>query len=162
MRRLALLAPALLAGCTAIPKPVAQVAAPTPSPQIAAPAPVSADWRERPLAPGTWRYAAVGDTTEARFGEPGAPAFTMRCDRARRQVLLIRAGVTAGTLSIRTYYALRSWPVSATGVALSANDPALDQIAFSRGRFAVEADGLPPLYLPAWAEPSRVIEDCRG
>lgn len=40
-------------------------------------------------------------------------------------------------------------------------DPILDAIAFSRGRFAFEAAGLPTLYLPSWPEVSRVIEDCR-
>jgi len=44
---------------------------------------------------------------------------------------------------------------------LSARDPLLDAIAFSRGRFALEAAGLETLYLPAWPELSRVIEDCR-
>lgn len=44
---------------------------------------------------------------------------------------------------------------------LSARDSLLDAIALSRGRFAVEAAGLPTLYLPSWAEVSRVIEDCR-
>lgn len=44
---------------------------------------------------------------------------------------------------------------------LAANDALLDSMAFSRGRFAVEVNGLPTLYLPAWAEVGRVIEDCR-
>lgn len=50
-----------------------------------------------------------------------------------------------------------SWLV----VSLPAGDPLLDAIAFSRGRFALEAAGLPTLYLPAWPELSRVVEDCR-
>jgi hypothetical protein len=33
---------------------------------------------------------------------------------------------------------------------------------FSRGRFAVETDGLPTLVLQTWPEPARVVEDCRG
>lgn len=45
---------------------------------------------------------------------------------------------------------------------LRAGDPLLDAMAFSRGRFAIEVNGLPTLYLPAWAEIGRVIEDCRG
>jgi hypothetical protein len=35
-------------------------------------------------------------------------------------------------------------------------------MALSKGRFAVEVDGEAPLYLPSYAEVSRVIEDCRG
>jgi hypothetical protein len=46
-------------------------------------------------------------------------------------------------------------------VVLTARDPLLDAMAFSRGRFALEAAGLETLYLPAWPELSRVIEDCR-
>jgi len=38
----------------------------------------------------------------------------------------------------------------------------LDQIAYSRGRFAIEIAGLEPLIVPAWPEVGRVIEDCRG
>jgi hypothetical protein len=45
--------------------------------------------------------------------------------------------------------------------SLSANDPFLEAIAFSKGRFAVEVQGLDPLYLPAWPEVTRVIEECR-
>ena len=44
---------------------------------------------------------------------------------------------------------------------LPARDPALDAIAFSRGRFALETAGLATLYLPSWPEISRVVEDCR-
>ena len=44
----------------------------------------------------------------------------------------------------------------------TASDPGLDQIAFSRGRITIEQPGQPTLVLPTWAEPVRVIEDCRG
>ena len=45
--------------------------------------------------------------------------------------------------------------------SLGARDPLLDQMAFSKGRFAVEVAGRTPLYLPSWPEVTRVIEDCR-
>lgn len=45
---------------------------------------------------------------------------------------------------------------------LSAYDPLLDAIIFSRGRIAVGIPGQPTLVLPAWAEAERVIEDCRA
>jgi hypothetical protein len=45
---------------------------------------------------------------------------------------------------------------------LPASDPFLDQIVFSRGRFAVEAQGQARLILPTWPEPARVVEECRG
>ena len=46
-------------------------------------------------------------------------------------------------------------------IALPARDPLLDAMAVTRGRFAVETEGMPTLYLPPWAEVTRVIEDCR-
>lgn len=49
----------------------------------------------------------------------------------------------------------------ARGLALRPNDPILDALAFSRGRFAIEVTGQPTLYLPSWPELSRVVEDCR-
>jgi len=33
-------------------------------------------------------------------------------------------------------------------------------MALSKGRFAVETQGLETLYVPAWPEMTRVIEDC--
>jgi hypothetical protein len=46
-------------------------------------------------------------------------------------------------------------------VVLPARDALLDAIAFSRGRFALEAAGLETLYLPSYPEISRVVQDCR-
>jgi hypothetical protein len=152
-----------VAACTVIPKP--QPAAPPapPPPAPAAPAPAkAADWRDEPLSPGVWSYAQTGATTEARFGPAGAPSFVMRCDRSRRQVALVRPGQATGSLTVRTSYGIRTWPLQQGAVALAATDSALDQIAFSRGRFSVSMAGQPTLLIPAWAEPSRVIEDCRG
>ena len=60
---------------------------------------------------------------------------------------------------------MTSWPATPGGTGTlavrAASDTVLDQIAYSRGRFAVEAQGLDTLILPAWAEVGRVIEDCR-
>jgi hypothetical protein len=94
----------------------------------------------------------------------------MRCDRASRQVRLSRQGGAGGNLmTLRTSYGARNLPASAeaqplpyVSAALSANDRTLDQIAFSRGRFTIEVPGLPMLVMPSWAEPARVIEDCRS
>jgi hypothetical protein len=43
----------------------------------------------------------------------------------------------------------------------AAADAILDAIAYSRGRTAFGAGAAPALVLPPWAEPARVIEDCR-
>ena len=50
---------------------------------------------------------------------------------------------------------------SLLAVDLPAHDSLLDAIAFSRGRFMIEVMGEAPLFLPAWPEISRVIDDCR-
>lgn len=82
----------------------------------------------------------------------------MRCDSARRRIVLAREGSSA-PLRIRTTYGQRAL---APAAELPADDPLLDEIAFSRGRFTVEGEGLAPLFLPTWPEPARVIDDCRG
>jgi hypothetical protein len=71
-------------------------------------------------------------------------------------------------MTIRTETVTRtldSAPTVARNTLLTASvapaDPLLDAMALSKGRFAVEVEGLPPLILPSWAEVSRVIEDCR-
>ena len=69
---------------------------------------------------------------------------------------------------VRTESQTRSLPAvtakgapPATETRLSANDRLLDAMALSKGRFAIEVPGTPTLYLPSWAEVTRVIEDCR-
>jgi len=63
--------------------------------------------------------------------------------------------------------ASKSWPATfdAATARLSAQianwDPVLDAVAYSRGRFAVAAAGQQPLVVPAWADISRIVEDCR-
>ncbi|MBA4092072.1 MAG: hypothetical protein C0494_15980 [Sphingobium sp.] len=147
--------------------------APTPAPQ-AQPAPVATEWQYRPVAPGNWTYRAEAAGASATFGSSIADAqLTLRCDRASRRVSLARAAVGAGggqgALIVRTSYGAASWPATASGGAVphlvafrAASDTGLDQLAYSRGKIAVEAAGQPPLIVPAWAEISRVIEDCRG
>lgn len=168
----------LLSACTAErtmpPRPAPTQSAPAPSPRPSpAPAPIqaTADWRDAPLTPGTWRYAAEGSATVARFISPeGATLVALACHRERGSVLLTRAGKAPGPVpaSLVTTYGARPFsmsPVSPTDptldLSLPARDPALDEMAFSRGRIVIEVNGLPTLYLPAWAEIGRVIEDCR-
>lgn len=126
---------------------------PAPPPAIVSP-PVETEaeeWRDGPLTPGDWSYDA--GTGVALHGE-----FSLRCDGALRQVIVSRAGAS-GTLRLRTTFGARLLP---PGAAIPADDPLLDELAFSRGRFTVEATGMATLVLPAWPEPARVIEDCRG
>lgn len=172
----------LLLGCLTVaacvpkrqPPPPPPVATPQPAPPprpAPPPPPVAADWRDRPLTPGAWIYRAAGDTTQALFGPASSEAqFVLRCDRARRQVSLWRAGQGAGgPLIVRTTGQSRSLPAAAQAGApaylsavLPANDRFLDEMLFSRGRIMVETAGLAPLIIPTWPEPARVVEDCRG
>jgi hypothetical protein len=150
------------------PAPAPPVQQPRPAP-LPPPPPPRADWRDLPLTPGTWIYRP-GETSQALYGAPNSEAqFAVRCDRARGQVSLWREGRAAGTMTVRTTGQSRTLPMSVQAeplqyvwAALPANDRFLDEIVFSRGRFTVEVPGLPMLVLPAWAEPARVIEDCRG
>ena len=128
---------------------------------------------DAPRTAGDWAYLREGNETIAAYSAPGgAPLFTLRCDPARRQVAIIRAMSvqSAEELMMRiltetSERILAAQPVAApssmASATLSASDPLLDAMAFSKGRFAVEAAGLDTLYLPSWIELSRVIEDCR-
>ena len=134
------------------------------------PPPAPQDWRDIPLTPGNWYYRGGGETTRALFGAANSEAqFIVHCDRARRQVSLWREGVPgAAAMTIRTSSTARNLPgvlqrepLPYLIATVSAGDPILDAMVFSRGRFTVEAAGLPMLVIPAWPEPARVIEDCR-
>jgi len=164
MRRLILAAPLLVVACTTPPAPVPQVVAPPPTPLVVPAKPVlPTDWRDRPYSPGTWHYA---DHVATYGPESTPPLLTMQCDPGRRLIVISVAG-SATILTIRTSYAQRDWPAQAnpdgrSQISFAATDPQLDQIAFSRGRFSVSGPNLPEIDIPAWAEPSRVIEDCRN
>jgi hypothetical protein len=118
---------------------------------------------------GSWNYALIPAGSEATFVNAAAlPQLTIGCSRATRQVTISKPGTVAVPfISVWTTAETRSLPASfnpATGrliVTLSAYDPFLDAIAFSRGRIAVSIAGQPALILPAWADAARVVEDCR-
>ena len=112
----------------------------------------------------------AGRSTATFTGSNGLTLVTLSCDRAQARVLLARSGAaaTALPLAVITTSARRpllSDPAAATSgwlaVPIAAADRLLDAMAFSRGRFALEAAGQETLYLPAWPEISRVVEDCR-
>jgi hypothetical protein len=151
----------LLAGCAAQPRPAPVVSAPEAAPPIpeALPPTISPPaaplgWEDQPLTPGDWRYMA-GPPAAAEYGQSGGVQFVVRCDPGQRRVLLSRTDA-AGALTIRTTFSTRT-----VEGPLPATDPFLDAIAFSRGRFAVEAPGQAALILPTWPEPARVVEECR-
>ena len=106
------------------------------------------------IAPGQWSYAATATGSEARYGA----YLVLRCDRATRTVTVMRPGIAPGVLTVVTDSTTRNLPV---GGRLLANDPILDAIAFSRGRFIVSGGGA-ALAIPSWPEAARSIEDCRS
>lgn len=145
------------------PVPTAPVAVEPPQPAVG--------WEQAPLARGDWYYSRQGEGSQAVFGAPNSEGqFVVRCDRARRQIVLSREGRSNGrTLVVRTTSGARSLPATAqteplayVSAVLPVSDPFLDAMVFSRGRIAVEAAGLPRLVLPTWPPPARVIEDCRA
>lgn len=171
-RPLALLASlgalALAASCSEpriVPTPTPTTTpAPTPPPPPAAP---PQDWQDAPITPGNWTWAMSAGQSTSRFA---GDLFAMRCNAAEGTISLLRAGSVNGQLpmTITTEKATRQ--ITARGIpgatpmieaSLSARDPLLDAMAFSRGRFAVSVSGLATLYIPSWPEVSRVIEDCR-
>jgi hypothetical protein len=151
--------------------------APTPAPPVAAPLPVSPSvgWTEAALTPGSWRYQDFGPGMGKRalflFADD-TEYFSLDCVTYPNgpEILFTRTGRPARpalTMTIRTEtmsraLAARRFGPQITTVAVPAADPLLDAMALSKGRFAVEVEGEAPLYLPSWAEVSRVIEDCRS
>jgi hypothetical protein len=107
-----------------------------------------------PLASGQWSYVATATGSEALYDG----YLSIRCDRATRTVTVMRPGVAPGVLTVITDTTTRNLPA---GGRLLANDPILDAIAFSRGRFIVLGGGA-TLAIPSWPEAARSIEDCRS
>ena len=119
---------------------------------------------------GDWSFAQTTDGSEATFGTASSlPQLTIHCTKATRRITIWRpASAAAPFLNVWTSTQSRQLPASfnpATGrisADLPAFDTLFDGIAFSRGRFGVAVSNAPALIVPAWAEPARVIEDCRA
>ena len=164
---------AILSACAAPrkPEPASLPALPPRPVATAVPAPAPADWHDAALTPGNWRYEADTGGSSAGFGaDAAAPLLTLRCDRATQRIVLDRAGAAPGPLPLtiitstltRAFTATpEAGPMQQLTLAFAPRDPVLDAMAFSRGRFVIEVAGLPTLYLPAWPEVGRLVEDCR-
>ena len=122
-----------------------------------------------PIA-GSWIYSTTASGSEASFVNASAmPQLTIRCTRATRRITIAKpASAAAPFLTVWTSAQSRALPASFNPATMrisadvTAYDPLLDAIVFSRGRFGVSVSGTPPLVMPAWAEVARVIEDCRA
>jgi len=108
-----------------------------------------------PLANGQWSHFATADGSIAMYGTQ----IQLRCDRATRTVTIARPNAAPAALTIATDTLIRTLPASGR---LSASDPLLDAIAFSRGRFIVSGGTGPTIAVPSWPEAARSIEDCRN
>ena len=163
----------ILSACAAPrkPEPAALPAQPPRPVATAMPAAPPTDWRDAALTPGNWSYEPGANGSIARFGlDPAAPLVSLRCDRAAGRIALQRAGAAPGPLPLTITTTTVTRTVTATpevsvtpqlNLALGVRESILDAMAFSRGRFVIEVAGLPTLFLPAWPEVARVIEDCR-
>ena len=176
--------PAVTLACLALAACIPRAPEPTPAPPtdrptlppVATPAPTpaptaapSTGWMDAPQTPGDWSYGRVDGGALARFGA-GPPVFGIGCMAGSSRVVLLRYGVAASTdtpmivraeMAERTLTARPANDGGSFSAALATRDPLLDAMAFSKGRFAIEVAAAPALYLPAWPEVTRVIEDCR-
>lgn len=162
-----------IAACVPPPRPAPAVqttpaATPRPLPPPS-PAPTYSSWMDAPQTSGDWTYRAQSGGGIALFGLAASePRFTMRCDAAARSVVLTRLGGPSGATLMIVRGESQTRPLAAVSQAdgavvsrLAASDRLLDAVALSKGRFAIEVPGAAPLYLPSWAEVTRVVEDCR-
>jgi hypothetical protein len=158
----------IVAACVPRPAPPAPAPPPQPAPQPVPPpepaAPPQLGWEDAPLSRGDWIYRQDGAVALASFRSERA-TFVLRCDHTGAVTLAI-IGAQAPAFVLRTSYGERRVPATPVHfnemlATISATDPLLDQLVFSRGRFLVEAEGGTALVVPAWPEPARVIEECR-
>lgn len=150
------------------PKPAAQPASQPATATITQP---KGDWIDWPISAGDWVYRQDARGSIALFGAAGQDAMlTIRCMANSKQIFLSRAGNAAngGQFTIRTSHTLKSFAASGNGAtsayavaSIGANDAILDALTYTRGRFAIEVDGLQSLAIPSWSELARVVQDCR-
>lgn len=125
------------------------------------------NWLDAPRTPGDWSYRQDVGQSHAHYLDTAGELFSLTCDFSNRTIRLSRPAATADAvmMRIRTETSDRVFtakPVaSSLTVTLNASDSLLDAMAITKGRFAVEIEGAPTLYLPSWAEVTRVVEDCR-
>lgn len=149
----------VVAGCTAIPQPVAppppQPVAPAPTP---APLPTPASgWEDRAVDAGAWRYDSGSRTASFVATGSANPLLSLTCSGSGIRM----TSTLAGNVSLRTSAGTDHIRFDGGSANLGTRDPRLDRIAFSRGRFALETPGGGALTLPVQSEIGRVIEDCR-
>lgn len=143
---------------------------PAPSPVPVVEEPRYDSYLDAPQTPGTWVYEdEPGEKLAVYIHPETGPLFVMRCATGSFGLARLDSDPSQGAraMSISTETVTRQLQVSPLperhllAVDIDPRDPLLDAMAITKGRFAVEVEGESTLYLPAWTEVSRVIEDCR-
>ena len=146
---------------------------PTPTPPPVVQEPEFDNYLDAPQTPGNWTYLDEPGETLALFGPSAAePVLMIRCGKTNREIGIARImSAPAGSprmMRIETETAerqIQASPIESRPSLMVARfdprDPLLDAMAITKGRFAVGVEGERTLYIPAWVEVSRVIEDCR-
>lgn len=160
-----------LAGCGRVVPPSAPPPVSTPSPRPnpvpVLPAPPAVAWDREPATPGTWRHRVAGEDSIADFfGPDGRHVAQLICTGDKSvEVAVMGRAMSAQTMTVRTRTIERTLTAAAMEgsvyARLTPQDPLLAAMAYSRGRFALEVPDLPALYLPAWPEVTRVVDDCQ-
>ncbi|WP_260581538.1 hypothetical protein [Sphingopyxis sp. PET50] len=120
-------------------------------------------WDERRLDAGEWRYDAGSRT--ATFAQAGvaAPLLTMACSGGSIEMTAgLGAGAEAFDVDLKTSAGSDRLRLTGGRVALGSRDVRLDRIAFSRGRFALEASNGSSLTLPVQSEIGRADRGLPG
>ncbi|GAA4721561.1 hypothetical protein H9L13_10040 [Sphingomonas lutea] len=133
------------------------------------PAAAGPDFSYATPLPGTWVHGTLADGSQAVFRDAsGRPQLTIQCTRSQRRVDILKpASAAAPAVMVWTSGQWRNVPArfdiaqARLAAGLTAMDPLLDAMAFSRGRIAVSVSGGPALVMPVAGEISRVVEDCR-
>lgn len=162
-----------LAGCSSEPPAPAPTPKPTPAPT---PSPINAG----ALAPGELPAPELVGTTLAagswhtgkgiaRFvAADGSGAFALRCDVARRQLVVVRsaAGEPGTMLRIVTGMAAASYPTTGNGrrveARVSLDDRFLAALAGAKGSIGVSVGEGPVLSLATDPAIANLLRDCRG
>ena len=124
-------------------------------------------WNDYPRTRGDWRLSLNEDGSTARYLDQNENSlFQVDCRVSIPSITIWRAGHTQGSqlIKIRTETleeVFRTRSSSGISIELEPTHPLLDAMSITIGRFSVEVEGMETLYLPAWAEFSRVVEDCR-
>ena len=145
---------------------------PTPTRPAPVREPVYDSYLDAPQSPGTWGYSDDLGETIAYYGVGRELSFVVRCAKDTGKVGFARVlsdpfrGPRVMEITTETTKrTLTSEPIgpniNMNAVELDPRDPLLDAMAITKGRIAVGVEGERTLYLPAWVEISRVIEDCR-